>query len=259
MVAYPFGYGLSYTDFEYSDFKLDKNVVPGKSDTITATVKVKNIGTVAGKEVVQLYLNASTWREEGRPKNELRAHGKTKLLAPGESETLEFTLKYDDLAYYDDGNPTGLLTTDRPAFGSGQGWTVANGTVFTATVRTNGSDADKPNQPIVGLTGQFIYGSGVLAPSVEFINATGDSVDAKFSIINTLDSTVNALYIYAVYNEGGKLVDSSIESVSVESFTSSSSVFTIGDLQEGYSVKGFIWSDAYTPLIDSVEYQVPIS
>ena len=179
MVAYPFGYGLSYTKFEYSDLALSKKYVYGESDTLTASVKVKNVGAVAGKEVVQLYLGANTWQEEGRPKNELRAYGKTKLLAPGEEETITLNLKYDDFVYFDDANPNGTLTPT-PTFGIGDGWTVADDTVFTVTVRTNGSDAEKPNQPIQGLTDLFVYGGDDLA--VKSFNFGGDVVEGKAGI-----------------------------------------------------------------------------
>ncbi len=186
MVAYPFGYGLSYTKFEYSDLKLDKKVITDKNGTITATVKVKNVGNMAGKEVVQLYLSASTWEKEGRPKNDLRAYGKTKLLAPDESETITLTIKYDDLTYFDDGNPSGMIptnynaTTNPPVYGQGEGWTVADGTVFTVTVRTNGSDADKPNQPIKGLTGTFAY----FDPYGECSVKAGETVTVPITIKN---------------------------------------------------------------------------
>lgn len=162
MVAYPFGYGLSYTKFEFSNFNLSKNYISSADDTITASVTVKNVGKVAGKEVVQLYLNANTWQEEGRPKNELRAYGKTELLYPGESETIQLTISYEDLRYFDDKNPSGMIPTNysatvMPNYIGESGWTVADGTIFTATIRTNDCDADKPNQPIKGLTESFYY------------------------------------------------------------------------------------------------------
>ena len=160
MVAFPFGYGLSYTKFEFSNLKLSRDYVYGKDDTLTATVTVKNVGDVAGKEVVQLYLSADTWQKEGRPKNDLRAFGKTKLLAPGESQDITLTIGYDEFTYFDDGNPTQLMPTSGWAAalqGKGPGWTIADNTKFTVTIRTNGSDPNTPNQPIAGLTDTFIY------------------------------------------------------------------------------------------------------
>jgi len=103
-VSYPFGFGLSYTKFEFSDLKLSKKTMgPKAGDSITATVTVKNVGTAAGKEVVQLYIGADTYKEEGRPIKELKYFEKTKLLAPGESQVITFTINNGrDLQYYDD-------------------------------------------------------------------------------------------------------------------------------------------------------------
>ncbi len=95
---YPFGYGLSYTSFEYSDIELDKSEFSG-SDSIEATVEVSNTGDREGEEVVQLYIrdmNASVTR----PVKELKAFEKISL-DPGESQDVSFTIDREDLAFYD--------------------------------------------------------------------------------------------------------------------------------------------------------------
>ena len=97
-VAYPFGYGLTYTRFRYSDLRLGGTTFAGK---LTASVTVTNDGGAAGREVVQLYLSAPA-QSLPKPALELRAFGKTKLLKPGEKETLSFTLQPRDLASFDE-------------------------------------------------------------------------------------------------------------------------------------------------------------
>ena len=94
-VSYPFGFGLSYTTFSYSDAqaKVEEGV-------ISLSVKVTNTGSVAGKEAVQVYIEAPQGGLNKLAK-ELKAYGKTALLQPGESQTLEFTLSQYDLAGFD--------------------------------------------------------------------------------------------------------------------------------------------------------------
>lgn len=97
-VAYPFGHGLSYTTFTYSDLKLS-TVELGETDELTVRITVQNTGALAGKEVVQLYV-APPADGMYRPVRELRTYTKVKL-APGESKTVELTLNRRDFAYYD--------------------------------------------------------------------------------------------------------------------------------------------------------------
>jgi beta-glucosidase len=95
--AFEFGFGLSYSDFKFENVALSSKEF---SDPITAAVTVKNTGSVAGREVVQLYLSAPTGQLK-KPAIELKAFGKTRLLASGDSQKFEFKLSAADLASYD--------------------------------------------------------------------------------------------------------------------------------------------------------------
>ena len=97
-VAYPFGYGLSYTTFEFG-----KPSVKANGNSIEVSVSVKNTGKVAGKEVAEVYVTAPKGAYE-KPAKELKTFGKTKELKPGESQTLKMTLEKRDLASFDEAN-----------------------------------------------------------------------------------------------------------------------------------------------------------
>ena len=96
-VSYPFGFGLSYTTFEYSDAKIAQ-----KNDIYDVTVTVKNTGAHEGKEVVELYISAPDNKAANKPAKELKAFAKTKLLKPGESETLTLSITAPELASFDE-------------------------------------------------------------------------------------------------------------------------------------------------------------
>ncbi len=98
-VAYEFGYGMSYTSFDYSNLRLSSKTF---SDRIKVNVSIKNSGPVAGKEVVQLYLSAPGTEIE-KPEKELKGFAKTKLLKPGESQELTFELDSRSLSSFRSG------------------------------------------------------------------------------------------------------------------------------------------------------------
>lgn len=100
-VRYPFGFGLSYTEFEINttDASFD-------GDNINLAVCVKNTGNFKGKEVVQIYIEAPQGKL-GKPLRQLCEFEKTKELAPQEEEIIEFSIPISDFASYDDCNATG--------------------------------------------------------------------------------------------------------------------------------------------------------
>jgi beta-glucosidase len=95
--VYPFGYGLSYTNFSYSDVKLNTANAKG-NQTVTASVTVTNTGNKTGKEVVQLYIHDVVGANT-RPVRELKGFQKIEL-KPGESKTVSFNITTKDLTYY---------------------------------------------------------------------------------------------------------------------------------------------------------------
>lgn len=102
-VAYPFGYGIGYTEFEISPNSVEKS--EGK---FIFNVTVKNVGDADGKEVVQLYLSKPCGTL-GNPEKILAAFAKTKTLIPGESETLELTVEKEQLSSYDESKSSYII------------------------------------------------------------------------------------------------------------------------------------------------------
>ena len=100
-VMYPFGFGLSYTDFDNSS-----SCEFGADDTVKVRTTVKNIGKTAGKEIIQVYYNPAQGKLS-KPVRNLIRYGKTGVLQPGESEELSFEFPIRDMASFDDSGVTG--------------------------------------------------------------------------------------------------------------------------------------------------------
>ncbi|HDX9613793.1 TPA: glycoside hydrolase family 3 C-terminal domain-containing protein [Bacillus toyonensis] len=94
---FPFGFGLSYTNFEYSKLSISNNEIKD-TDTVSVLVNVKNTGSIAGKEIVQLYIK-DVESSMIRPEKELKGFEKVEL-QPGEEKTVSFTLNKRSFAYY---------------------------------------------------------------------------------------------------------------------------------------------------------------
>ena len=161
-VVYPFGHGLSYTTFEWTNFNAEWN-----GETCTVTVDVTNTGAVAGKDVVEIYIQ-SPYTDYDRQylveksSVELVGYGKTKTLVPGESETVTVTFDREQLKAYDSRNAKTYIldagdyyiTAARNAHDAvnnvlcAKGYTVANGmtadgnAAFTSVYTVDVLDAD---------------------------------------------------------------------------------------------------------------------
>ncbi|MBR6251308.1 MAG: glycoside hydrolase family 3 protein [Bacteroidales bacterium] len=112
-VSYPFGYGLSYTTFEYSNATISNN-----GNEITINVDVRNAGEVAGKEVVEVYATAPEGTLE-KPVRELKGYAKTKTLAPGETAKVSITFAVADLASFSEEQAAWIVDGGKYTFGIG--------------------------------------------------------------------------------------------------------------------------------------------
>ena len=143
-VAYPFGYGLSYTTFQYA-----KPTVKQNGDRIEVSISIKNTGSIAGKEVAEVYVSAPKGKIE-KPAKELKAFGKTRNLKPGESETLKMSFARTDLASFDE---------------SQSAWVVDPGTY---TVKVGASAEDIRGTATVKVKGSVEAVNNVMAPKEKF-------------------------------------------------------------------------------------------
>ena len=105
---FPFGFGLSYTNFAYGNVVLSADHMKS-GEILTASVNVTNVGSVKGKEIVQMYIRDSESRLV-RPLKELKGFTKVELL-PGETKIVSFDIQEDDLKYYDDAAQDWVLET----------------------------------------------------------------------------------------------------------------------------------------------------
>ena len=144
-VAYPFGFGLSYTTFSFS-----KPVVKAKGkDAVEVSITVKNTGATAGKEVAQVYVQAPKGRLE-KPAQELKAFAKTRELQPGESQTLTMTIPVRDLASFDEASSQWLTEAGTYTFriGNSSRNIEATATLKIAEYTEKTSNALAPQQEL---------------------------------------------------------------------------------------------------------------
>lgn len=112
---FPFGYGLSYTTFAYDKMNVAANMKEGSLNDVTLQMTITNTGKSAGKEVAQVYV---TFPAEiaPRPVKELKGFAKTRLLQPGESETISITIPASELQHYDESQHSWTFTSGTYTF-----------------------------------------------------------------------------------------------------------------------------------------------
>jgi beta-glucosidase len=112
-VSYPFGFGLSYTEFDISALEVE-----AENDTIHVKVTVTNSGDLAGKEVIQVYTSKPDSRID-RPDQELKGFAKTQYLEPGATEDLEIKIPVSDLSYWEENKADWVLESGKYVIQSG--------------------------------------------------------------------------------------------------------------------------------------------
>ncbi|WP_224491270.1 beta-glucosidase BglX [Robertkochia flava] len=124
---YPFGHGLSYTDFTYEELTVSKDTLKG-DEVLNVSLKLTNTGEVTGTETAQLYLRDMV-ASRTRPVKELKKFTQV-TLAPGESQTLTFEIKEEDLAFYTGNNTWQAESGDFTLFAGGSSNTVLEATFY---------------------------------------------------------------------------------------------------------------------------------
>ncbi|MDR1354807.1 MAG: glycoside hydrolase family 3 C-terminal domain-containing protein, partial [Propionibacteriaceae bacterium] len=196
-VQYPFGYGLSYTDFAWSGFEVSEN-----NTAYQVKVQVQNIGEVAGKDIVQVYLQQPYTdydRSNGieKPAVELVGYAKTALLAPGASETLSVNVAKEFLRVYD-------------AYGYGT-YIVEPGDYYLA-VGDNAHDTLNNILASKGYTG------------TAGMDATGDASEVHKITIGSLDTTT-----YAVSQATGAAISNQFTDADLRNYDTSFSYMSRSD------------------------------
>lgn len=188
--AYPFGYGLSYTSFEYSDFTIEKQA----DGSVIAKVTVKNSGSVAGREIAQVYVSKPETTLE-QAAFELAGFGKTRLLAPGESETLTMVIPVEALTSYDTENSRYFIDKGDYTFFVGSSSLDVRGDRKTLTYAELTVTKDVENIAAPDTEFDYIQKDSYKVPTVEELNnniakgktATDNGHEADYKASQALD------------------------------------------------------------------------
>ena len=227
-VRYPFGYGLSYTTFD-------------KTAEITGpfrwSVTVTNTGAYSGKEAVLIYLQKPCG-QLGNPARELAAFAKTKLLAPGESQTLELSVSRQSLASFDDAGLTGhkdAYVLQKGSYRFYLGGDVRNAQPLSTYAVENDevivqlAEAAAPQEPFPILACQELNGKAVTVSR----RATAKTADLKTRILSTLPKAV-----FQTGDKGYKLKDVKDGRIDLDAFIAQLSVEELEAISRGAYIMG---------------------
>lgn len=234
--VYPFGYGLSYTNYEYSNMTIDKTAVDANG-TVKFTVDVKNAGDVAGKEVVQLYISHPQ-TDANTPDRQLKGFEKVEL-APGETKTVEFTLNVKDLALYQESVQKLVMTEGE----------------YTAVIGKNAADT--------ALSKKFNV-TGTLASTLKTVKAMPDGVTVHGLICEDgselesktkINANVSAVMSDEEWAEGYNVVytssNNSVASVDTNGVVTSGAVEGVATITASVTIDGVVKTDSF-PVVNEL-------
>ena len=202
-VSYPFGYGLSYTTYDYSNITLSAASVTA-DDTVTIAFDVKNTGTTAGKEIAQLYVAQPGTTLPNRPIKRLVGFDKVELAA-GETKTITLSVKIKDIAYFDTATRRYVVDTGAWQFQVGA---ACNNILLTKDfVVTNGQITEKP-QVVTFKPNQA--GDDVIGIGNRLIFKKGAQIDPRTAVAMNNE----ALYGYIIDNNVPGFMDLSKAGIS---------------------------------------------
>lgn len=234
VVQYPFGYGKSYTTFEWTitDANVTDGMTVAKDGKIELTVAVKNTGSVAGKDVVQLYYSAP-YTKGGIEKSavNLGAFAKTALLKPGEYESVKISLPVEDMKSYDcyDRNNNGFM-----------GYELEKGE-YTISLRTDShtlattGNGDGRNSYTVQVSDDIRY---------ETDSTTGNKVENRFTnYTNAVSGASSTIQEYAVSDAHS--IDGNDEDVKIKYMTRGDFTGTFPEEKIATRTAGQLKTDAF--------------
>lgn len=233
-VSYPFGYGLSYTSFTQTLDKLEVNL---NEQTVTATVTVKNTGSVAGKSVVQLYVSLPYTdydKQHGVEKAgvQLLDYGKTQLLEPNASETVTIVADMQNMTSWD--------STSENALGTSGCYILDAGDYYF----TIGNGAHEAANNVLAAQGKTV---------ADGMTAEGNSANVKTWKLNKLDNTTFAM------SKAGQAVENNLTDMDLNYWMEGTATYLTRSDWEGTwpkTYKDLTATDAMLDILDNDTYEI---